>query len=264
MKQTWSQKELNLLKQIYPTTSGKELNSQFPTKTAAAVKTKASVLKLKKLDFYDVFTPEQDTKIIELFPTVRAKDIAKKLGFPIGAIYRRAAKLGVEKDTEALKQYCRESIMKEDHPGRKHLIKKGNIPKNKGQKQVEYMTPEAIDRTKATRFQPGTVPPNYRTIGSERIDKDGYILIKVRKGLRGWELKHRMIWLDANGAIPNGYNIQFKDGNRLNCKLDNLYMISKSEQMSQNTIQRYSPEVKTAIRRISKLTKIIKEHGKEH
>lgn len=264
MKRTWSQEELDLLKEIYPTTSGKKLYSQFPTKTVAAVKAKASVLGLLKVYFYDVFTPEDDATIRELFPTVRANDIAKQLGFSIGAIYRRASKLGIEKDPEALKQYSYESIMREDHPGRKHLILKGNIPKNKGKKQVEYMTQEAIDRTKATRFKKGTVPPNYRPLGSERIDRDGYILIKVREGLRGWDLKHRIIWIEKNGPIPEGHNIQFKDGNPLNCKLDNLYMISKSDQMSQNTIQRYPDEVKTAIRRVSKLTKIINEHGKEH
>lgn len=264
MKRTWSQEELNLLKEIYPTTSGKKLYSQFPLKTAAAVKAKASVLGLLKVDFYDVFTPEDDATIRELFPTVRANDIAKQLGFSLGAIYRRASKLGVEKDPEVLKQYSYESIMREDHPGRKHLIKKGNIPKNKGKKQVEYMTQEAIDKTKATRFKKGSTPPNRKSIGSESLRADGYIWIKTRKGLNSWELKHRIIWIEQYGTIPEGYNIQFKDGNPLNCAIDNLYMINKSDQMNQNTIQRYPDEVKTAIRRVSKLTKIINEHGKEH
>jgi hypothetical protein len=42
-------------------------------------------------------------------------------------------------------------------------------------------------------------------------------------------LKHRYVWEQANGPIPDGHNIAFRDGNRQNCDLSNLYLISREE-----------------------------------
>lgn len=92
---------------------------------------------------------------------------------------------------------------------------------------------------------------------------DGYVEVKVRDGKKqnNFELKHRLIWEKHNGKISKGNNIQFKDGNRLNCKIDNLYMISRAEQVSkENTIHRYPGELKRAIRLTNKLNKQIKEN----
>lgn len=46
--------------------------------------------------------------------------------------------------------------------------------------------------------------------------------------------KHRWLWEQAHGAIPKGYNVQFKDGDTLNCVLDNLYLISRKKQLRKN------------------------------
>lgn len=120
------------------------------------------------------------------------------------------------------------------------------------------MSQKAIDKTKATRFKKGSTPHNHRPVGSERIDKDGYIMVKVSEP-RKWKLKHRVIWEGSNGPIPKGANIQFKDGNRKNIHLENLYLITREDQMNQNTIHRYPQEVKIAIRRINKLEKLIRD-----
>lgn len=42
------------------------------------------------------------------------------------------------------------------------------------------------------------------------------------------------LWEQAHGPIPKGYNVQFKDGNSLNCTMDNLYLISKAKQIRKN------------------------------
>lgn len=79
-----------------------------------------------------------------------------------------------------------------------------------------------------------------------------------------FELKHRLVWIEHNGEIPPGYNIQFKDGNKQNICIDNLYMISRSEQMkTQNSMYaRYPEDVQYLIklkgalsRQINKATK---------
>ena len=66
-------------------------------------------------------------------------------------------------------------------------------------------------------------------IGSESIDsKRGKVLIKVRSGAAGKNFvpKHLYVWEQAHGPVPNGYDIHFKDGNKQNCALENLELIS--------------------------------------
>lgn len=107
-------------------------------------------------------------------------------------------------------------------------FKKGQVPFNKGKKQTDFMTPEAIERTKATRFKKGDKPANHRKVGSERITVDGYIEIKVEEPDK-WELKHRVVWEKENGKIPKDYVIIFADENKQNVALDNLILISRRE-----------------------------------
>lgn len=56
-------------------------------------------------------------------------------------------------------------------------MKNGNIPFNKGKKG--YMSAEQYEKCKQTMFKKGNIPANHRPIGSERVGKDGYILIKI-------------------------------------------------------------------------------------
>lgn len=72
-------------------------------------------------------------------------------------------------------------------------FKKGNIPHNKGKRQNDYMSIESIEKTKATRFKKGNIPANHRDVGSERINKDGYIEIKIKEPNK-WQLKHRYFY----------------------------------------------------------------------
>ena len=97
----------------------------------------------------------------------------------------------------------------------------------------------------------------------ERITRDGYIEVKTAEP-NVFELKHRLVWIEHNGEIPPGYNIQFKDGDKQNICIENLYMISRSEQMkTQNSMYaRYPEDVQYLIklkgvlnRQINKATK---------
>lgn len=145
----------------------------------------------------------------------------------------------------------------------KGFFPKGHQPMNKGRKQTEYMSDAQIEKTKATRFKKGCIPKNHKEVGYERITRDGYIEVKTAEP-NVFELKHRLVWIEHNGEIPPGYNIQFKDGNKQNICIDNLYMISRSEQMkTQNSMYaRYPEDVQYLIklkgalsRQINKATK---------
>lgn len=44
-----------------------------------------------------------------------------------------------------------------------------------------------------------------------------------------WKFKHRIVWELAHGEIPANSVICFKDGNKLNCELDNLILLTRGE-----------------------------------
>lgn len=104
-------------------------------------------------------------------------------------------------------------------------FKKGSTPWNKGLKG--YMG------ANKTSFKKGTIPPQYRPVGSERITKDGYVEIKVEDPNK-WELKHRVIWEQHNGEIPKGYAIIFADGDKSNLDIDNLLLVSRKQLLFMN------------------------------
>ena len=104
-------------------------------------------------------------------------------------------------------------------------FKKGSTPWNKGLKG--YMG------ANKTSFKKGTIPPQYRPVGSERITKDGYIEIKVEDPNK-WELKHRVIWKQHHGEIPKGYAVIFADGDKSNLDIDNLLLVSRKQILFMN------------------------------
>ena len=112
-------------------------------------------------------------------------------------------------------------------------FKKGNVAHNKGKKQIEYMSQEAIERTKATRFKKGNKPKNYRPVESERITKDGYIEVKVADPNK-WETKNKIIYKQYFGDIPKGHKVIYADGNKLNNDINNLILVSNNEELIMN------------------------------
>lgn len=106
--------------------------------------------------------------------------------------------------------------------GRTGQFKKGNIPHPNAK-------PKGPNKTS---FRKGNKSHTWAPIGTERITKDGYIERKTtdtgvtRNDYTG---VHRLNWEVANGPIPNGNIIIFKDGDRLNCEPENLMMITRAE-----------------------------------
>ncbi len=104
-------------------------------------------------------------------------------------------------------------------------FKKGCIPANKGIK--------GLTGANKTSFKKGEIPKNYRPVGSERINVDGYIEIKVEDP-RKWKLKHIVIWEKENGPLPGGCAIIFGDGNKLNLNIDNLILVTRKQLLIMN------------------------------
>lgn len=101
---------------------------------------------------------------------------------------------------------------------------KGHVPMNKGQK----MPPEIYAKAYPTMFKKGQESINKRPLYSERITKDGYVEIKTEEP-NTWKLKHKWIWEQKNGKIPDGMCLLFRDRNKQNCDIENLVLIYRKE-----------------------------------
>lgn len=96
----------------------------------------------------------------------------------------------------------------------------GNVPYNKGQKGVGGWEP--------TYFKKGNKPWNYKPVGTERVNGDDYVDIKIADPSK-WRAKHRVIWERENGPVPKGHVVIFGDGDRRNFELDNLILVSQRQ-----------------------------------
>lgn len=171
------------------------------------------------------WTQEEIDTLSRLYPNHYASEIAEILGRGISSIHCKAQSLGIESSREKIQRTGYEASKSPASIAAR--FQNGSVPLNKGKK----VSPEIYAKMQPTMFKKGQTPVNHRDVGSERVNVDGYIEIKVAEPNR-WRLKHRVIWEQANGSIPKGFNVQFKNHNRKDCRLDNLYLISKAEQMA--------------------------------
>lgn len=142
----------------------------------------------------------------------------------------------------------------------------GHVPQNKGMKGV------CAPGCEKTWFKKGSTPVNHRPVGSERVDVDGYILVKVAEPNK-WRMKHRIVWEEHHGKIPDGQNVIFLDGNKLNTEIENLALVTNSEhlQMNRDRLRSEEPECTKSgilVARLSVAThrrkKQIRERGSEN
>lgn len=73
---------------------------------------------------------------------------------------------------------------------------------------------------------------NEMQVGAIVVNSDGYKLRK--KQMTGtlwerWEFLHRAVWVEHYGPIPEDKMVSFRDSNPLNCDIENLMLISRSE-----------------------------------
>jgi len=105
-----------------------------------------------------------------------------------------------------------------------------------------------------TSFKKGSRPHNWKPVGSERVNVDGYIEIKTEEP-KTWELKHRVVWEEENGPIQPGTNIRFIDNNRLNVDPSNLEEIPDAENLylNQNGYAELQISLKPTMKAVAKL-----------
>ena len=122
---------------------------------------------------------------------------------------------------EQLKSFLsRRHIIRFENHGR---FEKGHVPANKGKK----MPAEVYEKSKHTMFKKGHQPNNHREVGSERINVEGYVEIKVAEPNR-WQLKHRVVYENYhNVKLKSTDVVIFLDGNKQNFDIENLALIDR-------------------------------------
>lgn len=65
---------------------------------------------------------------------------------------------------------------------------------------------------------------------AERLCPDGYMRVNASLHRERWTaLAHRLVWVAARGPIPDGMEINHKDGDKTNNRLSNLEVVTPSE-----------------------------------
>ena len=205
------------------------------------------------------YTQEQLDEIRQRYPHEKSQVIADSMKLKVASISNIAYKLGLKKTEKFFMTPGCGRLLKGTRNGIAGEFKKGNVPHNKGKK----MPAEVYDKVKGTMFQKGQIPANLKPIGylSVRPDKTGREYVHIKVDSQTWQLYHRVLWEQEHGPIPAKMKIVFINGNTLDCRLDNLKMVTYQEAMLMNTIHRYTPEIKQLIRLNNKLKQ--KLNGKE-
>lgn len=201
-----------------------------------------------------LWTDEERKKLAEIYPHNTTKYCAEKLGRTTSAVSGQANKMGLKKSQHHL-QHSSGRIEKGRRVSKSTEFKKGQTPWNKG---LSYMP-----KNGATRFKKGNRPHTWRPIGSERINKEGCLVRKVSDtgvARNDWRLVHHLLWIERYGEIPKKHVLRFKDGNPKNIAIDNLELITMAENAKRNSIHRYPPELRSAMRQLGWLKREVRKH----
>ena len=163
-----------------------------------------------------LLTDEQAEKMIEIIPGRSSLEVSR--------IMRE--QYGVEISTSQVRGW------KKNHKtpsGFDTRFRPGHPSETKGKNWNEFLTPEQQERLKQTQFKKGHIPQNRREIGNIKERSDGYLWIKIQDGHQNanWVQYHRWVYEQEHGPIPEGFRVYFLDGDRRNCRIENLELVSE-------------------------------------
>lgn len=193
---------------------------------------------------------EVDLELLRRFYADTSSEvIARAIGRPLGAVYRKANKMGLHKSPEFVASIASKAV-KAPRPGRLPWWQ-----------------------------QPNAQPPNAQPVGSFRVCSAGFLEIKYSTdpGPRGrrWMAYSRWLWEQAHGPVPSGHAVVFLPGHASTdpqaIRLEHLECVSRAELMRRNRYQELDPALAQIVHLRGQLTRAIntrtkKEaaHGQDH
>ena len=186
------------------------------------------------------WTEEELQYLRQHYPDGNTAEIAEHLGRTEGAVRSAADTYGIKKSAEFKERQMQDMINSPQSIA--HRFAKGHKSSFKGEKWYELMPEESRNKCLRTAFKDGHIPHNAYADGTELV-RDGRVYIKV-PGIRRLQLKHRYVWEKHNGKIPEGYIIKFKDGDFMNCDIDNLYIMSRADACVKMTSEQSPEQIK--------------------
>lgn len=195
------------------------------------------------------------------FPSTKTAELAIRMGRSMQSIYGMASLLKLRKSSEYIAEELKRQGDRLRTGGAAHRFKPGQTPPNKGVK----MSAEQYEKAKPTMFKKGSIPVNTLTDGaiSIRADSHGRVYKYIRIAAGKWIHLQVYIWKNAHGPVPKGMNVVFKNRDTMDCRLENLELISNVENMKRNTIHNYPEELKEIIYIKGRITRKINKYGKE-
>ena len=238
MKRVWNEERDALLRRLYPTGHIGSLAARLGV-TEKALRNRAKVLRLRrKVNVKRPWTDRQTAYLKRHYADTPIEVLIVKTRHDQRSIWNKAKALGLRKSREFLAEVGRKCSQ---HPRSiATRFVKDQEPHNKGKRIYEFMSEEGIRKSSRTRFKTGHKPHNTRAVGTECVHADGYVWLKTEQGP---VLKHRWTWEQHHGKVPDGYIVAFRDGNRQNCDIDNLYLISRQENSRRRVLEE-TPEAR--------------------
>ena len=170
-----------------------------------------------------------------MYPHCGSQVIADLFGFAKDSVNEMAARRGLKKTKETLAAMQYERLAKNPEAYAAVRIKPGSVPWNKGRKGI---TQGGI----ATQFKKGNTPSTTLPIGTERWkltrgnrQHQPYLVRKVAEP-NVWKPVHYLVWEAANGPVPDGCVLRFKDKDHRNITTDNLECLTRAENSRRNTV----------------------------
>lgn len=238
----FTKREDEFIRENYMDMTDKEIAAELGRPAGGVTNRRKNVLGLTKYTRRE-WTPEEEQIVKDLYPDTPNSEIMEKLPrHTIHSLYRKAHAMGLKKTDEfryQLNARLGKMQAENNEAFKANQFEKGNEPANKGLRQEEYMSEEAIEATKKTRFKNGHKPHNTKwdgaiTIRHDHPERGGapYAWIRLSEG--EWEQYSRHQYKKHHGPIPDGMMVTFRDGNTLNCFPDNLTLISREDNARRN------------------------------
>jgi len=187
------------------------------------------------------WTPEQLALLREHYPHRRTCTLEAIIGRDVHSIYAKASQLGLKKSAAFLASPA--SGRTTGHQGIGTRFTRGHQAWNKGTRYLPG------GRAAETQFKKGhrggRALEVYKPIGAERISKDGYLQRKINNDMpfqKRWRGVHILVWEAANGPLPKGHAVVFRDGNKQHINISNLELVTRAELMRRNSYHMNYPK----------------------